>query len=87
MNSIPTMIAGVFGLGATELIIIFAVLLLLFGGAKLPSLAKGLGQSIREFKKASADENKDDDEEDAKDDKTTVKKKSTAENAKTNGAN
>jgi len=34
------------------------IVLVLFGGAKLPSLAKGLGQSIREFKKAS----KDDDE-------------------------
>jgi len=37
---------------------ILAILLLLFGGAKLPSLAKGLGQSVKEFKKAQ----KDDDE-------------------------
>jgi sec-independent protein translocase protein TatA len=43
-------------LGGTELIIILAILLLLFGGSKLPSLAKGLGQSVREFKKASQDE-------------------------------
>lgn len=44
------------GLGSTELLLIFAVILLLFGGAKLPSLARGLGQSIKEFKKASRDE-------------------------------
>lgn len=33
-----------------------AIILVLFGGSKLPSLAKGLGQSIKEFKKASKDE-------------------------------
>ncbi|MBI2496501.1 MAG: twin-arginine translocase TatA/TatE family subunit [Opitutae bacterium] len=42
-----------FGLGGTELIIILVIILLLFGGAKLPALAKGLGQSIKEFKKAA----------------------------------
>lgn len=51
-------LAGIFGLGGTELIVILLIVLLLFGGAKLPALAKGLGQSIKEFKKAS----KDDDE-------------------------
>ena len=48
--------AGFLGLGGGELIFIFAILLLLFGGAKLPSLAKGLGQSIKEFKKAAKEE-------------------------------
>lgn len=48
--------AGVMGLGAPELIIILVIMLVLFGGAKLPGLAKGLGQSIKEFKKASKDE-------------------------------
>lgn len=40
--------------GMPELILILFVALLLFGGKKLPELAKGLGQSIREFKKATA---------------------------------
>lgn len=44
------------GLGPTELIVILVILLLLFGGSKLPSLAKGLGQSIKEFKNASKDD-------------------------------
>ena len=43
-------------LGGSELLIILLIILILFGGAKLPSLAKGLGQSIKEFKKASKDE-------------------------------
>ncbi len=43
------------GLGPTELIVILVILLLLFGGSKLPALAKGLGQSVKEFKKASKD--------------------------------
>lgn len=42
--------------GGWELVLILAIVLLLFGGAKLPSLAKGLGQSIKEFKKASKDD-------------------------------
>ena len=44
------------GLGAPELIIVLVIMLVLFGGAKLPGLAKGLGQSIKEFKKATKDE-------------------------------
>ncbi len=38
--------------GGWELIVIFLVILLLFGAKRLPELAKGLGQSIREFKGA-----------------------------------
>jgi sec-independent protein translocase protein TatA len=39
-------------IGAGELIIIALVLLLLFGGSKLPELARGLGESAKELKKA-----------------------------------
>jgi sec-independent protein translocase protein TatA len=47
---------AIFNLGGSELILILLILLLLFGGSKLPSLARGLGQAIREFKKASSEE-------------------------------
>jgi sec-independent protein translocase protein TatA len=41
----------VFGLGLTELVIILGIVLLVFGGRKLPELSRGLGLSIRNFKK------------------------------------
>ncbi len=40
-------------IGMPELIIIFLVVLLLFGSKRLPELAKGLGKGMREFKKAT----------------------------------
>jgi len=40
-------------LGPTEIILIVLVVVLLFGGRKIPELMKGLGQGMREFKKAS----------------------------------
>jgi sec-independent protein translocase protein TatA len=47
--------------GVPELLIILVVLLLLFGGTRLPQLAKGMGKSIREFKKGiSTDADEDD---------------------------
>jgi sec-independent protein translocase protein TatA len=42
--------------GAFEIILILAVVLLLFGGKKIPELMKGLGKGIREFKDASKGE-------------------------------
>jgi sec-independent protein translocase protein TatA len=47
------MLLGLFNMGGGEIVLILAVVLLLFGAKKLPELAKGLGQGIREFKKAS----------------------------------
>ncbi len=42
-------------LGGTELIIILALIILLFGGRKIPELIKGIGKGIREFKDAKND--------------------------------
>lgn len=39
------------GLGTTEILLIAGVLLLMFGGKKIPELMKGLGKGINEFKK------------------------------------
>jgi len=41
--------------GGPELLLILMVILILFGGQKIPELAKGLGKGIKEFKKAQAD--------------------------------
>jgi sec-independent protein translocase protein TatA len=43
-------------LGVTEILLIAAVMLLFFGGKKIPELMKGLGEGIKEFKKASKGE-------------------------------
>jgi sec-independent protein translocase protein TatA len=42
-----------FGLGIQELIIIFLIVMVLFGAKKLPEIGKGLGKGIREFKRAT----------------------------------
>ena len=56
MASLPSLPLAFMGLGPTELIVILIILLVLFGGSKLPGLAKGLGQSLKELKKASKEE-------------------------------
>ena len=76
--SISSAFLAAFGFGGGELLIILVIIMVLFGGAKLPSLARGLGQSIKEFKKASKDE------EDAKLTDTEEKK---VEATKTHGTN
>jgi sec-independent protein translocase protein TatA len=43
---------ALFNLGGWEIILISAVFLLLFGATRVPKLARGLGESIREFRKA-----------------------------------
>ncbi|HEY9248381.1 MAG TPA: twin-arginine translocase TatA/TatE family subunit [Rariglobus sp.] len=60
MNTVSNLTLAVFGLGSTEMLLIFAIVILLFGAKKLPELAKGLGKSIKEFKKASTEDDADD---------------------------
>jgi len=43
-----------FGIGMTELIVILAIVLLLFGAKRLPEVARALGRAIKEFNKASS---------------------------------
>ena len=54
-------------LGMTEILLILGIAVLLFGGKKIPELAKGLGEGIKNFKTAL--------KEDAKEDKTAEEKK------------
>ena len=45
-------------LGVRELIIILAVIILLFGGRKIPELIRGIGRGVREFKDAKSEKKK-----------------------------
>ena len=47
-------------IGPQEVIIIFIIVLLLFGGRKIPELMKGLGKGMKEFKKATKEEDEED---------------------------
>jgi len=42
-----------FGLGPSELVIIFLIVLLVFGAKRIPEIAQGIGKGINEFKKAA----------------------------------
>lgn len=43
----------IMGLGGTEIVVILVIVLLLFGGKKIPELMKGLGKGMKDFKEAS----------------------------------
>ena len=49
-----------FGIGYQELLIILVIVLVLFGGSKLPELARSLGSSVKEFKKGVSEASKED---------------------------
>lgn len=55
-------------IGPWQIVLIVAIILLLFGGKKIPELMKGLGKGINEFKRGMSGE------EEKKDDKTEEKK-------------
>jgi sec-independent protein translocase protein TatA len=41
-----------FGLGGTEIGVLFLIILLVFGPSQIPKMARGIGQALREFRKA-----------------------------------
>jgi TatA/E family protein of Tat protein translocase len=51
---IHSSLAFIEGLGGPEMLMIMVVILMLFGANRLPELAKGIGKSMREFKKAAS---------------------------------
>lgn len=81
MNIFSNLTLAIGPFGTTELLLILAVVILLFGAKKLPELAKGMGKSIKEFKKAS---NETDEEASESAEKKPAPK---AETNKTHGSN
>jgi len=45
-----------FGLGATELIIILVIVVILFGASRLPEIGRGVGEAIKNFKKSISEQ-------------------------------
>ena len=58
---VPSVLLGMFG--PWEIVIIVLVVVLIFGGKKIPELMKGLGQGMKEFKNANKED--DDDKKDS----------------------
>lgn len=62
MNSVLSIYPLVFGLGWGEIVLIALVVLLLFGGKKIPELMKGLGKGVKSFKEGVSQVEKEMDE-------------------------
>jgi len=60
----------VFGLGGQELGLLFLIVLLIFGPSQIPKMARGLGQAMREFRKAQREITDEMEREDPPADKT-----------------
>ena len=78
MNTVLNPTLAILGLGTPEILLILAIVIFLFGAKKLPELAKGLGKSMKEFKKASSTEDDEDEEQENK--KPATKSGSTKSN-------
>ncbi len=66
--------AGFGGLSGTELLVVLGVAVLLFGGKKIPEVAKGLGEGIKNFKQAMKDEDQPASTKEAKKEEEEVRK-------------
>ena len=62
-----------FGLGGAELGFVLLAILLIFGPSQIPKMARGLGQALREFKKAQREINDEIQREDVPEKKTDAK--------------
>jgi len=70
-----------FGLGMQELIVILIIVVILFGATRLPEIGRGIGQAIRNFKKATSEP----DEIDVTPKKNTIQDKKKEETEKKEG--
>lgn len=62
--------AGIFNLGPTELIVIFLIVLLLFGPKKLPEMGRSFGQMLSNFRKGTTESGDESDTKQAKQEET-----------------
>ncbi len=64
------------GIGPLEIFLILVVVMIIFGVGKLPSVGKGMGQAIKEFRTSVKDKDKDEDQLESSETKTEAKAES-----------